>query len=175
MSVLTESSTIASHAGENLSCSARRQSARHLTLHQHHDILRLCARDTRCAHHQTLCRCRQADMKERGSGTTPLAYLHVDCDLYAGAKDIFSYLNEKIVPGTVILFDELVNYKLYKEHEVGHDVMTRPCTSACLVRMCRQCIGSSHPSTVLAGAQPGSSLPRHMHGDFCSGACSKLC
>ena len=60
----------------------------------------------------------QADMKERGTETTPLGYLHVDCDLYAGSKDIFDILDHKIVPGTVILFDELVNYKAYKEHEV---------------------------------------------------------
>ena len=48
----------------------------------------------------------------------PLAYLHIDCDLYAGAHDAFTLLSHKIVPGTIILFDEIVNYKLYREHEV---------------------------------------------------------
>lgn len=60
----------------------------------------------------------QKEMHDRQAGEIPLAYLHVDCDLYAGSKDIFTLLNHKIVPGTVIVFDELVNYKLYKEHEV---------------------------------------------------------
>ncbi|KAK9790314.1 hypothetical protein WJX73_002614 [Symbiochloris irregularis] len=60
----------------------------------------------------------QAEMKKRVAEPTPLGYLHVDCDLYVGTKDIFTILDKKIVPGTVILFDELVNYKLYKEHEV---------------------------------------------------------
>ena len=32
---------------------------------------------------------------------TPLAYLHIDCDLYAGSKDAFTLLSHKIVPGTV--------------------------------------------------------------------------
>lgn len=48
----------------------------------------------------------------------PLTYLHIDCDLYAGAHDAFTFLSHKIIPGTVIVFDELVNYKLYREHEV---------------------------------------------------------
>lgn len=60
----------------------------------------------------------EKEMHDRQAGEIPLAYLHVDCDLYAGSKDIFTLLNHKIVPGTVIVFDELVNYKLYKEHEV---------------------------------------------------------
>lgn len=48
----------------------------------------------------------------------PLSYLHVDCDLYAGSRDALTLLSHKIVPGTVILFDELVNYNTYREHEV---------------------------------------------------------
>ena len=48
----------------------------------------------------------------------PLAYLHIDCDLYAGSRDALTLLSHKIVPGTVLLFDELVNYNTYREHEV---------------------------------------------------------
>ena len=48
----------------------------------------------------------------------PLSYLHIDCDLYAGAHDAFTLLSHKIVPGTLIIFDEIINYKLYREHEV---------------------------------------------------------
>lgn len=39
-----------------------------------------------------------------------VSYLHVDCDLYAGAKDVFTILNDRIQSGTVIIFDELFNY-----------------------------------------------------------------
>ena len=51
-------------------------------------------------------------------GIKPVAFLHIDCDLFAGAHDAFTLLSHKIVPGTIILFDELVNYKLYREHEI---------------------------------------------------------
>lgn len=47
-----------------------------------------------------------------------ISYLHVDCDLYAGAKDIFTLLGHKIRVGTVIVFDELVNYQYFKDHEI---------------------------------------------------------
>lgn len=48
----------------------------------------------------------------------PLAYIHIDCDLFAGAHDALTMLSHKIVPGTVILFDELINYNRYKDNEV---------------------------------------------------------
>ena len=41
-----------------------------------------------------------------------------DCDLFIGANDALSLLDHKIVPGTVILFDELINYNRWKENEV---------------------------------------------------------
>jgi hypothetical protein len=37
----------------------------------------------------------------------PLAFLHIDSDLYSSAMDVLCGLNDLIVPGTVILFDEL--------------------------------------------------------------------
>ena len=55
----------------------------------------------------------------------PLSYLHIDCDLYAGSRDALTLLSHKIVPGTVLLFDELVNYNTYREHEVRP-----PCTTS---------------------------------------------
>ena len=36
----------------------------------------------------------------------PLSFIHIDSDLYSSAKDVLSRLNNKIIPGTVILFDE---------------------------------------------------------------------
>lgn len=40
----------------------------------------------------------------------PVAFLHVDCDLYSSTKCILSALKDRIVPGTIILFDEFYNY-----------------------------------------------------------------
>jgi hypothetical protein len=47
----------------------------------------------------------------------PLAFLHVDCDLYSSTATIFDALGDRIVPGTVIMFDEYFNYPNWKAHE----------------------------------------------------------
>jgi hypothetical protein len=54
----------------------------------------------------------------------PIALLHVDCDLYSSAATVLSTLKDQIVPGTVIIFDEYMNYpgwqldefKAWQEH-----------------------------------------------------------
>lgn len=40
----------------------------------------------------------------------PVALLHVDCDLYSSTVTILENLKAQIVPGTVIIFDEYINY-----------------------------------------------------------------
>lgn len=47
----------------------------------------------------------------------PAAFLHIDCDLYSSTVDIFAALAERLVPGTVILFDEYFNYPGWERHE----------------------------------------------------------
>jgi hypothetical protein len=47
----------------------------------------------------------------------PVAFLHVDCDLYSSTKTIFEHLGDRIVPGTVIVFDEYFNYPSWQQHE----------------------------------------------------------
>lgn len=47
----------------------------------------------------------------------PIAFMHIDCELYCSTNDIFQALGDHIVPGTVILFDELYNYSNASEHE----------------------------------------------------------
>lgn len=49
--------------------------------------------------------------------TEPCAYIHVDCDLYSSTKTVFKYLKDRIIPGTVIVFDEYFNYPSWEEHE----------------------------------------------------------
>ncbi|MBB2963090.1 class I SAM-dependent methyltransferase [Methylobacterium sp. R2-1] len=46
-----------------------------------------------------------------------ISFLHVDCDLYSSTQTIFANLNEMIVPGTIILFDEYFNYPNWQKHE----------------------------------------------------------
>jgi hypothetical protein len=43
-------------------------------------------------------------------GDTPLQLLHIDSDLYSSAVTILETLKDNIVPGTVIAFDEYINY-----------------------------------------------------------------
>lgn len=43
-------------------------------------------------------------------GNTPLQFLHVDCDLYSSTVTVLETLKENIVSGTVIAFDEYINY-----------------------------------------------------------------
>ncbi|WP_220481046.1 class I SAM-dependent methyltransferase [Marilutibacter penaei] len=47
----------------------------------------------------------------------PVSYLHVDCDLYSSTVTIFELLSERIVEGTVIVFDEYFNYPTWRDHE----------------------------------------------------------
>lgn len=52
-----------------------------------------------------------------GDDKRPVRYLHVDCDLYSSTKTIFECLGDRIVAGTVIVFDEYFNYAGWQEGE----------------------------------------------------------
>ena len=47
----------------------------------------------------------------------PISLLRVDCDIYSSTKTIFDVLGPLIVPGTWILFDELIGYRGWRNHE----------------------------------------------------------
>lgn len=47
----------------------------------------------------------------------PAAFIHVDCDVYRSTQTVFANLADRIVPGTIILFDEYFNYPNWEEHE----------------------------------------------------------
>jgi len=47
----------------------------------------------------------------------PIALIHIDCDLYSSTKTIFTLLAERLVPGTIVLFDEYFNYPNWEHHE----------------------------------------------------------
>lgn len=48
----------------------------------------------------------------------PVAYLHLDADLYSSTKFVLDKLYDRIVEGTVISFDEIYNYPEYADHEI---------------------------------------------------------
>ncbi len=47
----------------------------------------------------------------------PVAFLHVDCDLYSSTVTIFEALGERLQPGAIVLFDEYYNFHRWQQHE----------------------------------------------------------
>ncbi|WP_146151057.1 class I SAM-dependent methyltransferase [Allosphingosinicella deserti] len=47
----------------------------------------------------------------------PIAFLHVDCDLYRSTRTVLDLCADRLVPGTVIVFDEYCGYPEWREHE----------------------------------------------------------
>jgi hypothetical protein len=47
----------------------------------------------------------------------PVAFVHVDCNLYSPTKTILDMLRPRLANGTVILFDEYFNYPNWEQHE----------------------------------------------------------
>lgn len=47
-----------------------------------------------------------------------IGFLHVDCDIYSSTKCAFQHLGPLLQKGTIIVFDELLNYPTYEIHEV---------------------------------------------------------
>ncbi|MEM9515879.1 MAG: class I SAM-dependent methyltransferase [Actinomycetota bacterium] len=48
----------------------------------------------------------------------PIDLLHIDCDIYSSTRDVLTSVSDRIVPGTVIVFDELLYYPDRADHEV---------------------------------------------------------
>jgi hypothetical protein len=47
----------------------------------------------------------------------PAALLHVDCDLYSSTRCIFANLGSRVVPGSILVFDEYFDYPGWQDHE----------------------------------------------------------
>ncbi len=43
--------------------------------------------------------------------------IHIDCDIYSSTRTVLSLLAPRIVKGTVLVFDEYLNYPAWREHE----------------------------------------------------------
>lgn len=46
-----------------------------------------------------------------------IALINIDCDIYSSTKDIFQYLGPKITEGTVVVFDEYIINKTWRDDE----------------------------------------------------------
>jgi hypothetical protein len=47
----------------------------------------------------------------------PIRFMNIDCDLYSSTKDVLDSVFDRVVPGTVIIFDEYVINPHWKEDE----------------------------------------------------------
>lgn len=47
-----------------------------------------------------------------------VALVHIDSDIYSSAKTVFDNLKGRIKLGTLIIFDELLDYNDYRKHEI---------------------------------------------------------
>lgn len=45
------------------------------------------------------------------------SFLHIDCDLYSSTRTVLMAFADRIVPGTVILFDEIIGFAGFESYE----------------------------------------------------------
>ncbi len=55
---------------------------------------------------------------EHGGRMPDITYIHIDCDLYTGSRDALEAISSRISSGCVLIFDELLNYPQFRDHEV---------------------------------------------------------
>jgi hypothetical protein len=53
-----------------------------------------------------------------GQYTESAAFIHIDCDLYKSSRFVLKTLRERIVPGTIIAFDEIYNFDKFRKSEM---------------------------------------------------------
>jgi len=47
----------------------------------------------------------------------PVAFVHVDCDLYSSTVTVLEHVGPRLLPGSVLVFDEYFNYPGWQQHE----------------------------------------------------------
>ncbi|KAA0677914.1 TylF/MycF/NovP-related O-methyltransferase [Azospirillum brasilense] len=47
----------------------------------------------------------------------PIAFAHIDCDVYSSTAEIFEHTGDRFVTGSIIVFDEYWGYEGWREHE----------------------------------------------------------
>lgn len=53
-----------------------------------------------------------------GSTEEPIRLLHIDCDLYSSTRTVLEHAGDRLVPGSVLVFDDLLGYPGYELHEL---------------------------------------------------------
>lgn len=48
----------------------------------------------------------------------PVRLLHVDCDLYSSTRTVLDALVDRLVPGSVVVFDDMLAYPGFEQHEL---------------------------------------------------------
>jgi predicted O-methyltransferase YrrM len=88
-----------------------------------------------------------------------IAFLHIDSDLYSSCKYIFDTYGHRIVPGTVIVFDEFFNYPGWKEGECKafHEWCQTGATEYEFIAFTAE-RGAAGPTQVASGQQVGAKI-----------------
>lgn len=47
----------------------------------------------------------------------PVAFAHIDCDLYSSTVTVLQYIGKRLQPGSILVFDEYYNYPRWEQHE----------------------------------------------------------
>jgi predicted O-methyltransferase YrrM len=47
----------------------------------------------------------------------PIAFMHLDADLYSSTKTVLEHTADRLAPGAVVVFDEFFNYPGWQQHE----------------------------------------------------------
>tara|TARA_B100000965_G_scaffold375064_1_gene366857 strand:- start:1847 stop:2728 length:882 start_codon:yes stop_codon:yes gene_type:complete len=56
-------------------------------------------------------------LKEIKNPSKYISFLHIDCDIYSSTQTIFNLLGDRIMKGTIIVFDEYFGYNNWQNHE----------------------------------------------------------
>lgn len=47
----------------------------------------------------------------------PVAFAHIDCDLCSSTRTVLDLLGDRLIAGSVVVFDEYFNYPSWRRHE----------------------------------------------------------
>jgi len=67
--------------------------------------------------HQGLFKDTIPEFLKSTSQYQPLAFANIDCDLYSSTCDILEAIHSRIVPGTVLVFDEYLGTPTWRQDE----------------------------------------------------------